>query len=154
MTIKVTLEFATQEELLAYFGAAKTAPAQAKVESPKSEKAEASSKSEKSASPSTAATSDKVTDPKPETAVAATAPAPAVAQTASSGAGMTEADPIKVIFPDMTEADLTKVIVAAVARTSRDQVLGLLSEKFNVTAGKQITDPAVRKQAKQALEAL
>lgn len=130
MTIKVTLEFATQEELLAYFGAAKTAPATAKAE-PKPEKA----KVEK------AEPADKVADPKPETAVAATAPAPAAAQTASSGAGM-------------TEADLTKVIVAAVARTSRDQVLGLLSEKFNVTAGKQITDPAVREQAKAALEAL
>lgn len=148
MTIKVTLEFATQEELLAYFGAAKTAPATAKVESPKPGKPD-QPKPEKSnpatgvdaASTTAPGTAEAKTDPKPETAVAATAPAPAAAQTASSSAGM-------------TEADLTKVIVAAVARTSREQVLGLLNDKFNVTAGKQITDPAVREQAKQALEAL
>lgn len=129
MTIKVTLEFATQEELLAYFS--KTTPVVPAKAEPKPEKA----KVEK------AEPAEKVEGPKPETAVAATAPAPAAAQTASSGAGM-------------TEADLTKVIVAAVARTSREQVLGLLNDKFNVTAGKQITDPAVREQAKQALEAL
>ena len=83
--------------------------------------------------------SEEKADPKP--AAAATAPAPAAAQTASSDVAM-------------TEADLTKVVVAAVARVGKEDVLKVLQDKFNVTAGKQITDPAVRAQAKEALEAL
>ena len=56
--------------------------------------------------------------------------------------------------PEMSADDLTKVIVATVARTSRDQVLAMLREKFDVGAGKEITDPAIRAQAKAALEAM
>jgi len=87
-----------------------------------------------------------VADPKPEPAAVTSAPEKADASTASSSAPETS--------PAMTEADLTKVVVATVARTSREQVLALLQDKFGVTAGKQITDPAVRAQAKAALEAL
>lgn len=56
--------------------------------------------------------------------------------------------------PEMSADDLTKVIVVTVARTSRDQVLAMLREKFDVGAGKEITDPAIRAQAKAALEAM
>lgn len=50
--------------------------------------------------------------------------------------------------------ELTKTVVAAVAATSREAVLTLLKEKFNVSAGKEITDPVIRKQAADALEAM
>jgi hypothetical protein len=114
-----------------------------KVEPPKSAKPapEKSNPDTGAAAATTTApgTAEVKTDPKP--AAAATAPAAAAAQTASSDVVM-------------TEADLTKVVVAAVARVGKEKVLALLQDKFNVTAGKQITDPAVRAQAKEALEAL
>ncbi len=54
----------------------------------------------------------------------------------------------------MTEKDLTAVIIKTVAATSRDQVIALLTEQFGVKAGKEITDPAERAKARDALEAL
>jgi len=127
VSIKVTLEFNSQEDLVAFF-TGKTAVKTIPAEKPAKQEPE------------------KVVDPKPEPAAATSAPEKADASTASSSAPETSAA--------MTEADLTKVVVATVARTSREQVLELLQEKFGVTAGKQITDPAVRAQAKAALEAL
>jgi len=128
VSIKVTIEFNSQEDLVAFFTgktAVKTIPAE---------------------KPAPAAKPEKVVDPKPEPAAATSAQEKVAASTASSDAAETS--------PAMTEADLTKVVVATVARTSREQVLALLQEKFGVTAGKQITDPAVRAKAKAALEAL
>lgn len=55
---------------------------------------------------------------------------------------------------EMTEKDLTAVIIKTVAATSRDQVIALLTEQFGVKAGKEVTDPAVRAQVRDALEAL
>jgi len=128
VSIKVTLEFNTQEDLVAFFTDKTT------TKTPTVEK------------PAPAAKPEKVVDPKPEPAAATSAQEKVAVSTASSDAAETS--------PAMTEADLTKVVVATVARTSREQVLTMLQEKFGVTAGKQITDPAVRAQAKTALEAL
>lgn len=128
--IRVTLDFQSQAELLDFFSG-KATPAVAPAT--KTEKA-------------TPKQEPKVEPPKPEPAAATSAPEKVAASTASSSEG--EASPA------LTEADLTKVVVATVARTSREQVLELLQREFGVTAGKQITDPAVRAQAKAALEAL
>lgn len=84
----------------------------------------------------------KVEAPKPKAAAEPSAPAKTAAPAASSDA------------PEMSADDLTKVIVATVARTSREAVLGLLADSFGVKAGKEITDPAVRVKVKAALEAL
>lgn len=142
--VTITLQDAAQ--LNAVMAALQTpTTAGAKVEAPKSARIE---KLEKAAATQPVAETKAVksepaaespSDPKP--AAAATAPAQAVAQTASSDAAM-------------SEADLTKVVVAAVARVGKDAVLAVLQDEFNVTAGKQITDPAVRAQAKAKLEAL
>lgn len=120
MSIKVTLEFASQAELLAFFTKDAAKP---DVKAP-----------EKAA-------------PKPEAKPAAvvTAPAPTAAPTASSDAPSAA---------EVTPEQLTKVIVAAVARTNRDAVLGLLSDQFGVKAGKEITDPATRAKAVAAIGAL
>lgn len=123
MSIKVTLEFSNEQELLEFFYGKKAPAAQpekqvakstAKVEAPKQEKAAV----------------------EPSAQVTKAAPA------ASSDA------------PEMSADDLTKVIVATVARTSREEVLGLLADTFGVKAGKEITDPAIRVKVKAALEAL
>lgn len=86
-----------------------------------------------------AAIPEEKADPKP--AAAATGQVQAGAQTASSDVAM-------------TEADLTKVVVATVARVGKEATLDVLQTQFGVTAGKQITDPAIRAKAKAALEAL
>jgi len=122
VNIKVTLEFDSEAALVAYFARDTKAPTvtaekAAKVDAPKSTKAE-----KPAAEPS--------------------APVTKAASTASSDA------------PEMSADDLTKVIVATVARTSRDQVLAMLRKEFDVGAGKEITDPAIRAKAKAALEAL
>lgn len=137
--IKVTLEFNTQAELLAFFASSAGAAPTTKVESPKSQKPTAASETTKAAAP-TATETAKVADPKP--AAEPSAPAAAAVSTASSSEA------------GLSPEELTKAIVAAVARTSREAVLGLLQADFNVQAGKQITDPAIRAKAKAALEAL
>jgi hypothetical protein len=50
--------------------------------------------------------------------------------------------------------ELTKAIVKAVAATSKDQVVAMLKKDFGVGAGKEITDPVVRKEAADKLAAL
>lgn len=90
----------------------------------------------------TAEKAAKVEVPKAKAAAEPSAPAKTAAPAASSDA------------PEMSADDLTKVIVATVARTSREAVLGLLADTFGVKAGKEITDPAVRVKVKAALEAL
>ena len=140
--VTVTLQNAAQlTAVMAALGAnAAVIDESTKVAAPKSVKTTAATTAPKTEAALTPTTTTAVTeDPKP--AAAATAPAPAAAQTASSDVAM-------------TEADLTKVVVAAVARVGKEDVLKVLQDKFNVTAGKQITDPAVRAQAKEALEAL
>lgn len=54
----------------------------------------------------------------------------------------------------ITAEELTKAIVKAVAATSKEQVVALLKKDFGVGAGKEITDPDVRKEAADKLDAL
>lgn len=114
-------------------------PAERKVEAPKPS-AKAEKPAEKVAKPATASPSEGNVTP------AVTATASPTASTASSS------EPVK--SAGLTAEELTKVIVAAVARTSRDAVLGLLKDEFGVSAGKEITDPAVRAQAAAKIGAL
>lgn len=125
MSIKVTLEFENEAALVAYFSQGPTV-------------ASAKAQSEKQA-------------PKVETPKSTKAEKPAAEPSAQvTKAASTASSDVQ----EMSADDLTKVIVATVARTSRDQVLAMLREKFDVGAGKEITDPAIRAQAKAALEAM
>jgi 3-oxoacyl-ACP reductase-like protein len=92
----------------------------------------------------------KAVAPKPEKAKAAATPAAAPAPTAAPAAS----EPSAAGSSGISAEELTKVIVATVARTSREQVLAVLNSKFGVNAGKEITDPATRAAAAEALGAL
>lgn len=54
----------------------------------------------------------------------------------------------------MTAEDLTKAIVKAVGATDKETVLGILKKDFGVSAGKEVTDPAVRQEIADKLAAL
>lgn len=54
----------------------------------------------------------------------------------------------------MTADELTAVIVSAVKTHGRETVLKVLKDDFGVAAGKEITDPAVRKQLADKLASL
>lgn len=149
--VTVTLHDAAQ--LTAVMAALQPTTAAAKVEAPKPTKVEKASPDTTTAVTKSNTTTDtksttegtvssipeEKADPKP--AAAATGQVQAGAQTASSDVAM-------------TEADLTKVVVATVARVGKEATLDVLQTQFGVTAGKQITDPAIRAKAKAALEAL
>jgi hypothetical protein len=53
-----------------------------------------------------------------------------------------------------TAQQLTNAIVGAVGKLGRDPVIALLKDKFNVSAGKEITDPATRAKAVAAINEL
>ena len=77
---------------------------------------------------------------------AAAKPTPAPAPAASSPAPTESAE--------VTPADLTKAIVAAVTRTSRDKVVDHLKTVYGVGSGKEITDPEIRAAALDSVSAL
>lgn len=54
----------------------------------------------------------------------------------------------------MTAEELSKKVVATVQATSKAAVLELLDTQFKVKAGKEITEPAERKRAWDALDKL
>jgi hypothetical protein len=54
----------------------------------------------------------------------------------------------------LTAEELTRAIVRAVGATDKDTVLGILKKEFGVSAGKEITDPAVRKEVADRLAQL
>lgn len=54
----------------------------------------------------------------------------------------------------MTAEDLTKAIVKAVGATDKETVLGILKKDFGVSAGKEVTDPAVRQEIADKLAKL
>jgi hypothetical protein len=54
----------------------------------------------------------------------------------------------------MTAEELTRAIVKAVGATDKDTVLGILKKEFGVSAGKEVTDPAVRKEVADRLAQL
>lgn len=54
----------------------------------------------------------------------------------------------------VTAQQLTNAIVGAVGKLGRDPVIALLKDKFNVSAGKEITDSATRAKAVAAINEL
>lgn len=55
---------------------------------------------------------------------------------------------------ETTAKQVTDAVVSAVARVGKESVIALLRDRFNVAAGKEITDPATRAEAVAALTAL
>lgn len=80
-------------------------------------------------------------------AAGVTAPAPAEKEAATPDAAKPEPEGV-------TAQQLTNAIVGAVGKLGRDPVIALLKDKFNVSAGKEITDPATRAKAVAAINEL
>mgnify|MGYP000237460798 CR=1 FL=1 len=70
------------------------------------------------------------------------------------GKGKAKAEDAEPDAGGMTAEQLTKVIVKAVAATDADQVKAILKKDFGVSAGKEITDPAVRQELADKLQGL
>lgn len=79
----------------------------------------------------------------------------AKADTGKAGKGKAaKAEATETKAAGMTADELTAVIVSAVKTHGRETVLKVLKDDFGVAAGKEITDPAVRKQLADKLAAL